>query len=225
VPRILEARGLTRKPTAVIPLGVEVDRFAAARPMPLPDIPRPRIGFIGRFEPVKGLDVLLDAAQRLTTPAALVLAGDGSLRRDIHGPGVHVLSSVAYEQVPSFLKALDVLVLPSVTILPRHREQFGRVLAEAMAAGTPVIGSSSGAIPEVIGDAGLVVPERDPTALARAIDAVLTQDDLRRRLIGAGQARARGKFDWSTVACQTLGLFQSALAQRRGVASLQAVGA
>jgi glycosyltransferase involved in cell wall biosynthesis len=225
VPRILEARGLTNRPVAVIPLGVDVDRFAAAQPMPLSDIPRPRIGFIGRFEPVKGIDVLLEATQRLTVPASLVLAGDGSLRGAIAGHGAHVLSSVAYEQVPSLLKALDVLVLPSVTILPQHREQFGRVLAEAMAAGVPVIGSSSGAIPEVIGDAGLIVPERDSAALARAIEIVLTDHELRRKLIASGRARARGTFDWSNVAQQTLALFESALAQRRGVASCQAVGA
>jgi glycosyltransferase involved in cell wall biosynthesis len=79
--------------------------------------------------------------------------------------GAHIMPPVSYDNMPAVLKGLDVLVLPSVTILPLHREQFGRVLVEAMAAGVPVVGSSSGAIPEVIGDAGLVVPERDPRAL------------------------------------------------------------
>jgi glycosyltransferase involved in cell wall biosynthesis len=227
VPRILESRGLGGRPVRVIPLGVDVDRFASAQPMPLPDIPRPRVGFIGRFEPVKGLDVLLEAAQRVTRPVSLVLVGDGSLGTSLstNGGGVHVLSSVAYEQVPSLVKALDVLVLPSVTILPRHREQFGRVLAEAMAANVPVIGSSSGAIPEVIGDAGLVVPERDAAALAHAIDVLLADGDLRRAVIAAGQTRARRTFDWPNVAGQTLELFLAAVAQRRGVATWQAVGA
>jgi glycosyltransferase involved in cell wall biosynthesis len=225
VPPILRARGMRDKAVAVIPLGVDVERFASAEAMLLPDTPRPRVGFIGRFEPVKGLDVLLEAARRLTTPASLVLAGDGSQRTALRGQAVHVLSSVAYEQVPSLLKALDVLVLPSVTIPPLHREQFGRVLAEAMAAGVPVIGSSSGAIPDVIGDAGLIVPERDPAALAHAIDAVLADADLRQRLVARGRDRARRGFDWSTVAEQTLALFHSALAQRRGVARRQAVRA
>jgi glycosyltransferase involved in cell wall biosynthesis len=174
---------------------------------------------------VKGLDVLLEAAQRLSPPASLVLAGDGPLRGVLRGERVHVLPSVAYERVPSLLKALDVLVLPSVTILPQHREQFGRVLAEAMAAGVPVVGSSSGAIPEVIGDAGLVVPERDPAALARAIEAVLAQPELRQRLIAAGRQRAWSTFDWASVAEQTRALFEAALAQRRGVSVLQAASA
>jgi glycosyltransferase involved in cell wall biosynthesis len=225
VPRILKARGFGDKPVAVIPLGVDVAKFAEAEPMPLPTIGSPRIGFIGRFEPVKGLDVLLDAATRLITTAELVVAGDGPLRDGLQGHAVHVLPAVTYDQVPSLLKALDVLVLPSVTILPLHREQFGRVLAEAMAAGVAVIGSSSGAIPEVIGDAGLVVPERDPLALAQAIDSVLSRPDVRQRLVERGRQRAASRFDWSCVARDTLDLFDAALAQRRGAVSLQAVGA
>src|SRR5439155_24004339 len=126
--------------------------------------------------------------------ASLVLAGDGSLRGQLGGSGVHVLRSVSYEQVPAFLRALDVLVLPSVTILPLHREQFGRVLVEAMAAGVPVVGSTSGAIPEVIGDAGVVVPERDPASLAEAIERVLSDGALCDRLIERGRQAAVSRF-------------------------------
>jgi glycosyltransferase involved in cell wall biosynthesis len=227
VPRVLAARGFgpPSRSVEVISLGVDVERFASAEPMPLPEIGRPRVGFIGRFEAVKGLDVLLEAFQRVKATAELVVIGDGSLRPALAGRPTHVLSPVGFEQVPSLLKALDVLVLPSVTILPLHREQFGRVLVEAMAAGVPVIGSSSGAIPEVIGDAGLVVPERDAAALAEAIDAVLSQPDLRQRLIERGRARAARCFGWSTIAEQTLALFESAIARRRAVGSPQAVRA
>ena len=225
VPRILGARGFGEKPVAVIPLGVDVDRFAAAQPMLLDGIPRPRIGFIGRFEAVKGLDVLLHAFSRLKTPAELVLVGDGPQRPTKVGHRIHVLAAVAFEQIPSLLKAFDVLVLPSVTILPLHREQFGRVLAEAMAAGVPVIGSTSGAIPEVIGDAGLVVPERDPVALAEAIETVLGQSDLRHRLVERGRQRAATQYAWSTIADKTLSLFDAAIAQRRRVPHLEMVRA
>ena len=226
VPRILAAHGLAPdKPVAVIPLGVDTARFASASALELPDVGRPRIGFIGRFEPVKGLDVLLDAVQRLHTPAELVLVGDGSLRGRLRGSRIHVLPAVAFERVPSLLKGLDVLVLPSVTILPLHREQFGRVLAEAMAAGVPVIGSSSGAIPEVIGDAGLVVAERDAAALAQAIENVFSDDELRHRLIARGRQRAAERFDWRNVAQLTLNLFDAAVAHRRGAVSLQVTGA
>ena len=114
-----------------------------------------------------------------------------------------MLPPVSYEDMPAFLKSLDVLVLPSVTILPLHREQFGRVLVEAMAAGVPVVGSSSGAIPEVIGDAGLVVPERDPSALAAAIDRVLSEPSLRQALVERGRQRVQSHFAWPVVAEQT----------------------
>src|SRR5262249_37027625 len=136
VPPILRDRGLHEQPVSVIPLGVDVERFASAAAMQLSDVPRPRIGFVGRLEPVKGLNVLLDAFSGLTGPAALVVAGDGSERRHVEATaGVYRMPPVAYSELPSFLKCLDVLVLPSVTILPEHREQFGRVLIEAMAAG------------------------------------------------------------------------------------------
>jgi glycosyltransferase involved in cell wall biosynthesis len=225
VPPILRARGL-RGPSEVIPLGVDVGRFAEAEPMALADVGRPRIGFVGRLEPVKGLDVLIDAFSHLRGSPALLIAGAGSERERLGGPRVRVLPPLSYDQVPGFLKSLDVLVLPSVTIPPVHREQFGRVLVEAMAAGVPVIGSDSGAIPEVIGDAGMVVPERDPMTLAAALDTVLSDAPLRARLSERGRRRAATRFAWPVVAEQTAALFRSAmLHRRRAPASLEEVSA
>jgi glycosyltransferase involved in cell wall biosynthesis len=217
VPPILRSKGM-HAPVAVVPLGVDVDRFANAAPMPMLDsIPRPRIGFVGRLEPVKGLPVLLDAFAQLQCNATLVVAGDGPERVRLDRLGVHWLGALDFEKVPGLLRALDVLVLPSVTIPPLHREQFGRVLVEAMAAGVPVIGSSSGAIPEVIGDAGLVVPEGDPRALAAAIDQILGDAGLRRRLVERGKQRVATRFTWSVVVEQTCELFRSAIVHRRRV--------
>jgi glycosyltransferase involved in cell wall biosynthesis len=231
VPSILRAKGMRRQPVSVIPLGVDVERFAAAAPMPILASPRPRIGFVGRLEPVKGLDVLLDAFQKLTSATSLVIAGDGAEREALRsritsmdgGSRILLLPPVSYAEMPAFLSSLDVLVLPSVTILPLHREQFGRVLVEAMAAGVPVVGSSSGAIPEVIGEAGLVVPERDPDALARSIDRVLSEPSLRQALIERGRQRAQSQFAWPVVADQTLALFRSAVAHRRRASAKLAV--
>jgi glycosyltransferase involved in cell wall biosynthesis len=232
---ILRAKGFLRvsqKPVAVIPLGVDPEPFVSAMAMELRGLARPRVGFVGRLEPVKGLDVLLDAFARLSTPASLVIAGDGSERARLQarvGPSegrVRIVTPINYEDMPSFLKSLDILVLPSVTIPPLHREQFGRVLVEAMAAGVAVIGSSSGAIPEVIGEAGLVVPERDPTALANAISRLLKDSDLRQALVERGRQRVRARFAWPVVAAQTSELFRAAVAHRRQVtAHVQAVSA
>jgi glycosyltransferase involved in cell wall biosynthesis len=220
VPRILRAKGMATQPIATIPLGVESERFADAPPLAMDRTPRPRIGFIGRLEPVKGLDGLLDAYARVRSSGVLLIAGDGpergrlKLRADGHR--VRLVAPLQYADLPSFVKSLDVLVLPSITILPLHREQFGRVLVEAMAAGVPVVGSSSGAIPEVIGDAGMVVPERDADALATALQTLVDSPSLRAELGERGRRRVAERFTWRVVADQTSDLFESALAHRRG---------
>lgn len=83
---------------------------------------------------------------------------------------------------------MDVLVLPSVTT-PRWKEQFGRVLIEAQACEVPVIGSSSGAIPEVIGKAGLIFPEGSASQLAGRLQRLAASSSLRRRLARMGRKR------------------------------------
>ena len=88
------------------------------------------------------------------------------------------------------MQSLDILVLPSLTTRT-WKEQFGRVLVEGMAAGCVIIGSDSGAIPEVIGDAGIIVPEGNPEALADAIVRVRDDRHLRNSLRETGYTRAR----------------------------------
>jgi len=211
---ILRRKGMLQAPIDVVPLGVDPERFANASPMDLDSTPRPRVGFLGRLEPVKGLSTLVDASRLLRSEASLVVAGDGPDRQALD-ERVRWLGAIEHADVPAFLKSLDVLVLPSVTILPLHREQFGRVLVEAMAAGVPVIGSTSGAIPDVIGDAGIVVPERDASALAQAIDQLLGDPSLRRTLVERGRKRVEAHFTWSVVAKQTCALFRSAIVHRQ----------
>lgn len=217
---VLRAKGF-RGRVAHIPLGVDLDRFADASAADV-GARRPRIGFLGRLEPVKGLPVLVDALARLTTPATLMIGGHGPERerlRDLVAAAglddrVIFRGPIAYADVPGFLRALDVLVLPSVTLPPEHKEQFGRVLIEAMAAGVPVVGSSSGGIPEVIGEAGLVVPEGDAAGLADALDRVLTDGELRATLVARGRARASGQYAWPVVAARTRGLYALAVRGR-----------
>lgn len=228
VPSILRAKGM-RAPVEVVPLGVDAARFATATARDLSrdfgvETGPPYVGFLGRLEPVKGLGVLLHAASRLRTPATVVIAGDGPerdrlaslVRRDALDRRVRFLPGLPFQEVPSFIKALDLLVLPSVTIPPQHREQFGRVLVEAMAAGVPVIGSSSGAIPEVIGDAGIVVPEGDAAALAEAIDRVVGDPALGSELSRRGRARVAEYYAWPVIARRMQALYRAAVVRRRG---------
>lgn len=221
---VLRRKGLMA-PVATIPLGIDIERFGRAQPLDIlsAGATTPIVGYLGRFEPVKGLSYLLDAFARLNMQATLVLAGSGSEREALEGSvtaaglshRVRVLPPLAFAQVPSFLKALDVLVLPSITIWPTHREQFGRVLVEAMAAGTAVIGTTSGAIPEVIGDAGLIVPERDSGALTSALRRMLGDSCLRAELARRGRDRASEYYAWPAIARLTRSLYEAAIDHRR----------
>ena len=110
------------------------------------------------------------------------------------------------EQLPQVMNALDVLVLPSRTT-PSWKEQFGRVLIEANACGTPVIGSSSGAIPEVVGGAGIVVPERNAKALADALRD-MEADPAGRAAMGlVGRRQVEENYTWQRVAERMSGLY------------------
>jgi glycosyltransferase involved in cell wall biosynthesis len=127
--------------------------------------------------------------------------------------------------MPAIMRRFDVLVGPSLTT-PRWKEQFGRMLVEAMACGVPVIGSDSGEIPNVIGDAGIVVPEGDCVALRTAI-ARLRDDPAERRLLAErGHIRARTLFTQEAVARRTYGVYQEMLAAHHSpVAAPQVVTA
>jgi glycosyltransferase involved in cell wall biosynthesis len=200
--RILRAKGL-RGPAVDIPLGVDVSHFAPAdRPAPVGAL---RIGFVGRLAAHKGADVLLDAIAPHSTWTLDVVGGgpaESALRRRAAALGlgdrVRFLGWADQDDLADHYRSFDVVAIPSVDT-PGWSEQFGRVAVEAMASGIPVVASRAGALPEVIGAAGLLVAPGDATALAAAL-GILAVDagtwcDLRRR--GLAQAAA---FTWDAVA-------------------------
>ncbi|MCU0606278.1 MAG: glycosyltransferase [Candidatus Edwardsbacteria bacterium] len=166
------------------------------------------IGYAGRLTEQKGLRHLLEASARVARPHRLLIVGEGPARAGlvrragelgIDGRVLFTGALPEHRLVHAYLSAMDLFVLPSVT-MPKLKEQFGLVLVEAMVCGVPVIGSASGEIPNIVGDAGLVVPEGDPAALAAAIDRVMAGAALRRSMIAEGRARARRQFSWNAVA-------------------------
>jgi glycosyltransferase involved in cell wall biosynthesis len=211
---VLRAKGY-QGPTFVIPqFGVDPDLFSpAAADDAAPECGRPfTIGNVGRFTPEKGLMPLLDAVAGLPSGVdwRLRLIGSGDLRAALEARAatLGIAGRVSLEpyvpstEVPSILRELDVLVLPSLTT-PRWKEQFGRILQEAMSCGVPVIGSDSGEIPHVIGDGGLVVPEADAPALTAAL-AALAGDAARRADLGQrGRQRVLARFTHERIAAQT----------------------
>jgi phosphatidyl-myo-inositol dimannoside synthase len=113
-----------------------------------------------------------------------------------------------HEHVPAFLNAMDVLCAPSQTT-PSWKEQFGRMIVEAFASGLPVIGSDSGEIPHVVGDAGVIVSEADVAGWSAAIGALLHNPERRAELGAQGLQRAHDKFSWAVVARRYLEFFDT----------------
>jgi len=109
-------------------------------------------------------------------------------------------------QIADYYRSLDVLVLPSRS-RSNWKEQFGRVLVDAMACGVPVIGSTCGEIPNVVGDAGLVFPEGDAAALRDRLRAVQNDPSLRRNLARRGRQRVLDRFTQEQIARQTYAVY------------------
>lgn len=156
------------------------------------------IAFAGRLLPMKGIDTLLRAVASLPDDVTLTLIGGGPLREELEDlvaelglrGRVEFETAIASDEMPRRLAGFDALVLPSRTTR-RWKEQFGKVLVEAMASGIPVIGSSSGAIPEVVDDAGLIFPEGDASILAEQLGRLRSDPELWAKLRARGLERAR----------------------------------
>lgn len=151
------------------------------------------VGYAGRLVESKGLFDLLSAVRRMAEPVELLLIGDGELRERLNGqpiPGscVRVLTGVPHDRMADAYAQIDVLVLPSHTT-PTWKEQFGRVIVEALWCGVPVVGSDSGEIPWLIGltGGGLVFPEGDAHTLAERLEELRSSPGLRSRLADEGR--------------------------------------
>jgi glycosyltransferase involved in cell wall biosynthesis len=202
-------------PMTIIPqFGVQPEKFC-----PRGDQDRGRgfvIGSAGRrLVPEKGVDVLLRAAARLPGIWRLHIAGGGPERPGLeqlaHELGiadrVHFDGIIPSDQMPAYLGQLDVLVLASRT-LANWKEQFGRVLVEAMACGVPVVGSDSGEIPNVIGEAGLIFPEDNIDALYECLLKLYKDDDLRSKLKKMGRQRVLDNYTQQSVAQKTVSVYR-----------------
>ncbi|GBC97425.1 N-acetyl-alpha-D-glucosaminyl L-malate synthase [bacterium HR16] len=216
--QVLRRKGFTL-PVSVIPqFGVDTELFT---PGGMPAPPPFRIGYLGRLVPAKGIDVLLESLKSLPNECEAWIAGEGDEtpwreRAEQLGVAQRVrwLGAIPSTHVAEFLRQLHVLVLPSRTT-PRWKEQFGRVLVEAMACGVPVIGSDSGEIPRVIGDAGLVFAEGSAEQLANCIRLLVDQSETHHNLAQAARRRAMEHFSMKQVAVQYVTFWQQVIERQR----------
>ncbi len=177
-----------------IPSGVDLDGVRAATPLRLIS-GGPVIGVVARLTSIKGLNYLIDAAPpvlRRCPEARFLLVGDGEMRPALEaqaralGLGDRLTFAGFRADVPSVMAGMDLVALPSLN------EGMGRVLVMAMALGKPIVATRVGGVAELLGDgeAGLLVPARDPLALAEAIGTLL-EDPARAAALGeAGRRRA-----------------------------------
>lgn len=150
------------------------------------------IGYLGRIVPEKGIDILFEAFHSLENKnIRLIIAGDGwydYIKENELNANIDYLGII--EDSSHILSRIDVLIVPSLTT-ESWKEQFGRVIAEAFSIGIPVIGSDSGSIPSVIGDAGLIYPEKSPIELANRISTLANNKSLYESL----SCRAKKRFE------------------------------
>jgi glycogen(starch) synthase len=214
--RLLASEGVEENRIHLIPPGVNPSLFEGPFEDPFSGVGKPRVLFVGRLAPQKGIRTLVAAVGLIKDPSARVLlVGDGpkrkALEREAERLGVddrlRFVGFIAHDRLPAVLAHADLLVLPSLY------EELGTVLLEAMQAGLPIVASKTGGIPDVIEDGvnGLLVPPGDPEALARAIDRILSDRDLARRL--SEGAHQRGKdYDWEVLAEQVLAVYRGVTA-------------
>ncbi|MFE6971567.1 glycosyltransferase [Isoptericola sp. NPDC057653] len=202
------AQGLVTR----IPLGVDTRLFSpSAAPAERRPGGRVRVGYAGRLTAQKGVDVLL-AAVADDPGLELVVAGAGPEEARLRRLGAPLAGRAVFlgpldtEELPAFYRGLDVLVVPSRDT-PGLAEQFGRVVVEAMACGTPVVATRVGSVPDLVAGAGVLVAPGDPDALRDGIHQA-TRPGTARVLRQAGLDRAR-ECSWPEVARQYRAVYEA----------------
>lgn len=207
---VLRSLGTHMEQQIVIPSGVPTE--LARRPRPLRTGAGPTFAFVGRLVDSKGVRELLDAFSALASElpdARLEVAGKGPLREQLELlVGVRGLQDrVILHGEVSHDAAIDIIAAADALVLPSHGEGSPLVVTEALALGTPVIGTPVGAVPELVGGSGLIVPVADTLALEGAMREFAARFDHYSGLAQAGRQRMSDEYGWPHIAAQTMGVY------------------
>ena len=221
--------GLPTSAIRVIPCGVDLCAFTPGTPdqrrtdhMALSPDGLPMLLFVGRLDPIKGLDLLLECVARMRTRARLFIvggdpAGDPEVER-LRGRAAELgiadqvvfPGAVPQPDLARYYRAADALVVTS------RYESFGLAAVEALACGTPVVASAVGGLTSIVRDRenGLLVCWRGPDAFAERLDELLSDDELRARL-GARARPSVERFSWRNIGDEVRGIYHELTAEQR----------
>jgi D-inositol-3-phosphate glycosyltransferase len=223
---IRQLYGTGSERVSVIPLGVDMDRF---RPSDK-ETARTELGlkderiilFVGRIEPLKGVDILINAAAMLESDidcSVLIVGGDEASSSQVtrlqdlaRERGIEhrvaFVGAIDHDKLPLYYNAADVCVVPS------HYESFGLVAVEAMASGVPVVASRVGGLTGTVkdGETGYLIPWLCPEPFAERIEMLLENDSLRRNL-GEAARDAVSRYRWENVATAILDVYNNLIAR------------
>lgn len=199
-----------------IPPALNCEDFQFVPKQPSPEADTFLVGYLGRLSYEKGVDILIRAIAQTEKNIRGYIVGDGPEKNKLKilaeelgiSDRIRWDDAVSFKDVPSVLRNFDVLVLPSRST-KIWKEQFGRVLIEAMAVGVPIIGSKSGEIPNVIGECGLLFKEESENELVDAINKIKDDHENRKRLIKRGREKVEQEYNIIRAANSILNGFQN----------------
>lgn len=211
--QVWQEKGYAGKLAVIPQFGVDPDLFKPADTPP--QNKTLKIGYAGRLWIGKGVDLLINALNTIRDLNwHLEIIGSGPQESDLIAQierlnltdRVTITNWVPSVEMPAQFQKLDCLVIPSRT-RESWKEQYGRVIIEAMSTGLPVIGSDSGAIPDVIGDAGLIFPEDNCPALANHLRELIQNESLRHELGQKGRDHVLAHFTQQQIAAKTVAVY------------------
>ena len=207
--------GVRREAVRVIPVGVETEVF---QPPTLPRVPGRIVAVSSSDSPMKGARVLLEAVAKLRTERDVELVVVGRPRTD--GPVARAVDELGIADAVRFVTGLtdpalaELFASAQVAVVPSLYEGFSIPAVEAMSCGTPLVASRGGALPEVVGDCGVLVEPGNPSDLAGALGSLLDDEPGRWALGTSGRRRVEDRFTWRAMAAATAEVYAELAARR-----------